>query len=310
MQLIRRLETAPSRDCVVTIGSFDGLHLGHQALIERALHHAAQAQLPAMMVSFEPLPREYLQAADPPARLTNFRERWRLLEHSGLERLCLLHFAEPLRSLTAEQFMQQLCLARARVIVIGHDFRFGRHGAANAQWCVENAARFGLRFDVIESIQSDGERVSSGRVRAAVAAGDFATAQRLLGRVYSMRGRVRHGNQLGRKLGFPTANIPVKRRRVPLAGVYAVRVRGAGTASEPWPAVASLGTRPMAGGGLPLLEACLFDFDGDLYDRELEVEFVALLRGESTFAFASMEAMVEQMHRDAADARRILGIRI
>jgi riboflavin kinase/FMN adenylyltransferase len=123
-----------------------------------------------------------------------------------------------------------------------------------------------------------------------------------------MRGRVRHGNQLGRKLGFPTANIPVKRRRVPLAGVYAVWVRGAGTLREPWPAVASLGTRPMAGGGLPLLEACLFDFDGDLYDRELEVEFVALLRGESTFAFASMEAMVTQMHRDAADARRILGI--
>ena len=310
MQLIRRFETAPSRDCVVTIGSFDGLHLGHRALIERALYHAAQRQLPAVMVSFEPLPREYLQAADPPARLTNFRERWRLLEHTGLERLCLLHFAEPLRSQTAEQFMQHLSAARARVIVIGHDFRFGRHGAANAQWCVENAARFGLTFDVIESIQSGGERVSSGRVRAAVGAGDFATAQRLLGRAYSMRGRVRHGNQLGRKLGFPTANIPVKRRRVPLAGVYAVWVRGAGTVSEPWPAVASLGTRPMAGGGLPLLEACLFDFDGDLYDRELEVEFVALLRGEGTFAFASMEAMVDQMHRDAAEARRILGVGI
>jgi riboflavin kinase / FMN adenylyltransferase len=308
MQLIRRLETAHPRDCVVTIGSFDGLHLGHRALIERALYHAAQRQVPAMMVSFEPLPREYLQPADPPARLTNLRERWRLLEHIGLERLCLLHFAEPLRSQTAEQFMQHLRAAHARVIVIGHDFRFGRHGAANAQWCMENAARFGLMFDVIESIESGGERVSSGRIRAAVAVGDFATARRLLGRAYSMRGRVRHGNQLGRKLGFPTANIPVKRRRVPLAGVYAVWVRGAGTVREPWPAVASLGTRPMAGGGLPLLEACLFDFDGDLYDRELEVEFVALLRGENTFAFASMEAMVAQMHRDAADARRILGV--
>lgn len=308
MQLIRRLETAHPHDCVVTIGSFDGLHLGHQALIDRALHHAAHRQMPAMLLSFEPLPREYLQAADPPARLTNFRERWRLLEHRGLARLCLLQFSEPLRSQTAEQFMQQLQAARARVIVIGHDFRFGRHGAANAQWCVENAARFELTFDVIESIESGGERVSSGRIRAAVAAGDFVTAQRLLGRPYSMRGRVRHGNQLGRKLGFPTANIPVKRRRVPLAGVYAVWVRGAGTAREPWPAVASLGTRPMAGGGLPLLEACLFDFDGDLYDRELEVEFVALLRGESTFAFASMEAMVAQMHRDAADARRILRV--
>jgi riboflavin kinase/FMN adenylyltransferase len=308
MQLIRRLEIAHPRDCVVTIGSFDGLHLGHRALIARTLEHAQQRRLPALMLSFEPMPREYLQAADPPARLTNFRERWRLLEHSGLEQLCLLHFDESLRSQTPEQFMQQLQAARARVIVVGHDFRFGRHGAANADWCVANASRFGLEFDVMDSVESGGERVSSGRVRTAVASGDFATAQRLLGRAYSMRGRVRHGNQLGRKLGFPTANIPVKRLRVPLSGVFAVWVRGAGTAREPWPAVASLGTRPMAGGGRPLLEAFLFDFDGDLYDRELEVEFVALLRGPNTFAFASMDAMVAQMHRDASEARRILGV--
>jgi riboflavin kinase/FMN adenylyltransferase len=306
MQLIRRLETAPARDCVVTIGSFDGLHRGHQALIQRLLQHGERLHLPAMMLSFEPLPREYLQAADPPARLTNLRERWRLLEHSGLARLCLLHFNESLRSLTAEQFMRQLQAAHARMIVIGHDFRFGRFGAANAQWCLENAARYGLSFDVVAEVENGGVRVSSGKIREAVAAGDFITAQQLLGRPYSMRGRVRHGNQLGRKLGFPTANIPVKRRRVPLSGVFAVLVRGAGTLREPWPAVASLGTRPMAGGGLPVLEACLFDFDGDLYDRELEVEFVALLREEQRFE--SMDAMVVQMHRDAAEARRILGV--
>ena len=306
MQLTRRLETVQPRDCVVTIGSFDGLHLGHRALIERLLQHAAQRQLPAVMLSFEPMPREYLQAADPPARLTNFRERWRLLQGSGLEQLCLLHFGEPLRSLSAGQFMELLRAAQARVIVVGHDFRFGRGGQANAQWCVEQASHYGLTFDVMAPVQSRGERVSSGKVREAVAAGDFVTAQRLLGRPYTMRGRVRHGAQLGRRLGFPTANIAVKRRRVPLSGVFAVRVRGAGTLREPWPAVASLGTRPMAGGGLPVLEACLFDFDGDLYDRELEVEFVALLRAEQTFE--SMDAMVVQMHRDAAEARRILGI--
>ena len=307
MQLTRRLETVEPHDCVVTIGSFDGLHLGHQALIQRLLQHAAQRRLPAMMLSFEPIPREYLQAADPPARLTNFRERWRLLQGSGLSRLCLLHFNESLRSLTADDFMAKLRAARARLIVVGHDFRFGRGGQANVKWCLEHAARYGLSFDIVEPVEIGGERVSSGRVRTAVAAGDFVTAQRLLGRPYSMRGRVRHGNQLGRKLGFPTANIPVKRRSVPLAGVYAVWVRGAGTVREPWPAVASLGSRPMVGGRVPLLEACLFDFDGDLYDRELEVEFVALLRGENTFAFESMDAMVRQMHRDAAEARRILG---
>jgi len=305
MQLIRRLETARARDCVVTIGSFDGLHRGHQALIQRLLQHAARLQLPALMLSFEPLPREYLQAEDPPPRLTNFRERWRLLEPSGLTQLCLLHFNESLRSLSAEQFMQRLQAARARLIVVGHDFRFGRLGAANAQWCLEHGPRYGLTVDVMPAVESGGERVSSGDVRKALAGGDFVTAQRLLGRPYSMRGRVRHGNQLGRKLGFPTANIPVKRRRVPLAGVFAVQVRGAGTVREPWPAVASLGTRPMAGGGRPLLEACLFDFDGDLYDRELEVQFVARLRDEQRFE--SMEAMVVQMHRDAAEARRILG---
>ncbi len=308
MQLIRRLETAHPRDCVVTIGSFDGLHLGHRALIARTLEHAARRDLPAMLLSFEPLPREYLQATDPPARLTNFRERWRLLEHSGLAQVCLLPFNESLRSQSPEQFLQQLQAAHARVLVIGHDFRFGRHGAANAEWCMANAARFDFAVDVLDAVQSGGERVSSGRVRTAVTAGDFTAATRLLGRPYSMRGRVRHGNQLGRKLGFPTANIPVKRRRVPLSGVYAARVRGAGTVREPWPALASLGTRPMAGGGLPLLEAFLFDFDGDLYDRELEVEFAALLRGEDTFAFASLDAMVAQMHRDAAEARRILGV--
>jgi riboflavin kinase/FMN adenylyltransferase len=307
MQLIRRLETARPRDCVVTIGSFDGLHLGHQALIGRLLQHAAARQLPAMMLSFEPLPREYFQPDNPPARLTNLRERWRLLQHSGLSQLCLLHFDAALRSLSADDFMALLQAAQARLVVVGHDFRFGRGGQANAQWCLEHAAQYGLSFDIVDAVACGGERVSSGRVRAAVAAGDFATAERLLGRPYSMRGRVRHGNQLGRKLGFPTANIPVKRRRVPLAGVYAVRVRGAGTAREPWPAVASLGSRPMVGGVVPLLEACLFDFDGDLYDRELEVEFVALLRGQNTFAFSSMDAMVAQMHRDAADARRILG---
>ncbi|HEY6452699.1 MAG TPA: bifunctional riboflavin kinase/FAD synthetase [Steroidobacteraceae bacterium] len=305
MQLTRRLATSQPRDCVVTIGSFDGLHLGHQALIERLRQHAAQRGLPAVMLSFEPLPREYLQPADPPARLTNFRERWRLLAGSGLTQLCLLHFGEPLRSLSAEQFLELLQAAHARVVVIGHDFRFGRGGRADAAWCLEHAARYGLTFDVLAPVASQGERVSSGRIREAVARGDFPTAQRLLGRPYSMRGRVRHGAQLGRKLGFPTANIAVKRRRVPLSGVFAVWVRGAPTTREPWPAVASLGTRPMAGGGLPVLEACLFDFDGDLYDLELEVEFVALLREEQTFV--SMDAMVVQMHRDAAQARRILG---
>jgi len=304
MQLIRRLESVNSRDCVVTIGSFDGLHLGHRALIERLKSHAARLALPAMMVTFEPLPREFLQPANPPARLTNFRERWRLLSSYGLDRLCVLGFGNRLRALSGLQFMQLLAAARARVVVVGHDFRFGRGGEASAAWCADHAAQFGFSADLVAEVPVDGERVSSGRVRTALAAGEFATAARMLGRAYSMRGRVRHGNKFGRTIGFPTANLPVKRRRVALKGVFAVRVNGAGFAGRP--AVASLGTRPMVDGHEMLLEAHLFDFDADLYGQELEVEFIARLRDELTFP--SMGAMVQQMGRDAADARRLLGV--
>jgi len=303
MQLIRRLDSVQSRECVVTIGSFDGLHRGHQVLIERALAHAARLGLPAMMVTFEPLPREFLQPANPPARLTNFRERWRLLSETGLARLCVLPFGPRLRSMSGQQFVELLAAARARMVVVGHDFRFGRGGEASASWCAAQAGQHGFSVDLVDEVPVDGERVSSGRVRTALAAGEFASAARMLGRGYSMRGRVRLGNQFGRTIGFPTANLPVKRRRVALQGVFAVRVSGADFRALP--GVASLGTRPMVNGQEMLLEAHLFDFDADLYGRELEVEFITRLRDELTFA--SMDAMVQQMRLDAAAARRILG---
>jgi riboflavin kinase / FMN adenylyltransferase len=312
MELIRRLEAGATGDCVVTIGSFDGIHLGHRALIERLLAHARRLALPAMMVSFEPLPREFLQAADPPARLTNFRERWRLLATTGIERLCLLRFDQRLRMMGGLEFMQLLSAAGARVVVVGHDFRFGRGGEASAQFCAAHAGRFGFEVDIVDPVQVGTVRVSSGIIREALREGDFVTAQRLLGRPYGMRGRVRMGSQLGRTLGFPTANIAVKRRRVPLQGVFAVRVAGAAVAAADAAAgpsalaagVANLGTRPMVAGAHMLLEAHLFDCAADLYGRELEVQFVARLRDE--LRFDSMQAMVIQMQRDAAEARRIL----
>jgi riboflavin kinase/FMN adenylyltransferase len=312
MELIRRFNKQGIRDCVAAIGGFDGLHLGHQALLERARSHAQRRGLAAMMLSFEPLPREFLQPQDPPARLTNLRERWRLLSGSGLDRVWLLPFDARARALSGAQFLALLQAAAVRTVVIGHDFRFGRGGEANAQWCTERAAQFGIEVDIVEPVLVAGERVSSGLVRAALAAGDLARAQRLLGRHYSMRGRVRGGERLGRELGFPTANIAVRRRRVPLTGIFAVRVsRGAvaerDAAGAPLiPGVASLGLRPMVGGTGPLLEAHLFDFDADLYGSELEVQFIAKLRDERSFV--SMAAMVAQMHRDASEARRILGV--
>ncbi|HTW74871.1 MAG TPA: bifunctional riboflavin kinase/FAD synthetase [Steroidobacteraceae bacterium] len=305
MELIRGSALGQQGDCVVTIGSFDGIHLGHRALIERLLWHGRRLALPTRLLTFEPLPREFLQPHDPPARLTNLRERWHLLLDTGVERLWLLRFDAALRRSSGVQFMQLLAAAHARVVVVGHDFRFGHRGEASADWCAAHAERFGFTVDVVAPVQVNGERVSSGRVRTALETGDFAAARRWLGRAYAMCGRVRAGDRLGRTLGFPTANIAVKRRRVPLSGVFAVRVTGVPGAAGALPGVANLGTRPMLGGRQMLLEAHLFDFDGDLYGRELSVEFVTRLRDELTFA--SMEAMVAQMRRDAAQARGILG---
>ncbi len=302
---------APS---VLAIGTFDGLHLGHAALIARARERAAQLQIESGLLSFEPMPREVLNAADPPARLTNFRERWRLLERSGLQRLHLLTFNNALRSRSGEDFMALLRALGARAIIVGHDFRFGRGGHASAEWCATESRRYGFEAQIIAPVMVAGERVSSGMVRAALASGDFKRAALLLGRAYTMRARVRRGEQLGRKLGYPTANLAIARRRTPLAGIFAVRVRGdalpgGDTPSEAggtrgWPAVASLGTRPTVDGTVPLLEVHLFDFNGDLYGAELEVEFVARLRDE--LKFDSVGLMVEQMHRDAAAARAAL----
>ncbi|HMI36796.1 MAG TPA: bifunctional riboflavin kinase/FAD synthetase [Steroidobacteraceae bacterium] len=302
LQLVRGTPRGAQSPCVVTIGAFDGLHVGHQALIARTLARARESQVPSVLLSFEPMPREFLSPKDPPARLTNLRERWRLLEHSGLDRLQVLTFNDRLRSLSGRDFMELLHALGARAVIVGHDFRFGRGAEASAEWFAAESSRYGYEVEVVAAVPVGDERASSGLVRTALAANDLPRAAAMLGRAYTMRGRVAHGNQLGRKLGFPTANLPLHRRRAPLAGIYATRVSGAGCTS--WPSVGSLGTRPMVGGVVPILEVHLFDFDRDIYDQELEVEFVAHLREERRFE--SLDAMVVQMHRDAAEARAIL----
>ncbi|HUL48079.1 MAG TPA: bifunctional riboflavin kinase/FAD synthetase [Steroidobacteraceae bacterium] len=305
MELIRGQVDLPRRHerCVATIGTYDGLHLGHQALIARLQSHAERLAQPAVMLTFEPMPREFLSPADPPARLTTFRERWRLLCGTGLEYLWLLRFDEALRNLSAEDFAQLLVRRlRPSLVVVGHDFRFARKGEATAASLAAAGQRLGFAVDVVPAVTVAGERVSSSGVRTALACGDFARAGRWLGRPYSMRGRVIGGRRLGRDLGFPTANLALGRRRAPVAGIFAVQVHG--VAGAALPGVASLGTRPTIGGGEALLEAHVFDFDDDLYGREIEVEFAAKLRDEQRFA--TLEALTAQMQRDAADARRIL----
>ena len=293
----------PHRGSVVTLGAFDGLHLGHQALIARALDRARERAARAVMLTFEPMPREYLQPGSPPARLTNFRERWRLAAASGLDGLCVLRFDARLRGLAGEAFAQRFASAfGAALVVVGHDFRFGRDGAGTAEGLAECGRRLGFEVEIVAPVTGEGERVSSTAVRAGLAASDFARAARLLGRPYTMRGRVMRGEQLGRTLGYPTANLRLKRRRSPLGGIFAVRVHG--VAEAPWPGVASLGTRPTVGGVEPWLETHLFDFAASLYGREIEVEFVAKIRDEARFA--SLDALVAQMHDDASEARRLL----
>jgi len=306
MRLIRGIAglTAPAGRCAVTIGSYDGLHLGHQALLARLSERAQAASLPSVVVTFEPMPREYLQPQDPPARLTSLRERWRLLEPLGLDYLCVLRFDEALRNLSPQEFARLLARRLNAVsVVVGHDFRFGRQGAATAEVLGEAGVALGFGVEVVPAVKLAGERISSSGVRAALADGDFAGAASWLGRPWTMRGRVRAGERLGRKLGFPTANLALERRRSPVAGVFAVRVHGIGAAALA--GVASLGTRPTVNGSEALLETHVFDFGGDLYGREIAVEFVAKLRAEARFD--SLDALTAQMHTDAAGARRILG---
>jgi riboflavin kinase / FMN adenylyltransferase len=292
------------RGSVVTIGTFDGIHLGHQALLRRLCEHAARLSRPTMVLTFEPMPREYLKPDHPPARLTSWRERWHILGGCGIDYMCVLRFDERLRNLSGQDFAallsQQLYSHR---VVVGHDFRFGRNGEATASALATAGATLGFEVDVVPPVLLGGTRISSSGVREALSRGDFELARSWLGRPYSMTGRVVQGNQLGRKLGFPTANLRTGRRRVPVAGIFAVRVHG--VATDPLPGVASLGTRPtIAGGGEMLLEAHLFDFAGDLYGREIEVEFVSKLREEELFA--DLDALVAQINKDAEDARRIL----
>lgn len=307
MRLIRGFGNlrASQRGSAVTVGSYDGIHLGHRALLERLSEHGKRLSCPTMMLTFEPLPREHLSPGAPPPRLTSWRERWRLLSSTDLAYVWLLRFGDRVRGLSGEEFARLLFeKLAAPVVVVGHDFRFGRNGEATAPLLQDVARRLGAAVDVVPPVMVDGVRVSSSRIREVLASGDLRQAERWLGRPYCMSGRVIEGLHLGRQLGFATANLRLERRRPALAGIFAVRVRGRGMGRDPLPGVASLGTRPTVNGAEPLLEAHVFDFDGDLYGRELEVQFVAKLRDEERFE--SLAALTEQMHRDAAAARRIL----
>ena len=289
---------------VVCIGAFDGLHRGHQALVGRAAARARELGLPAVALSFEPLPREFFAREAPPARLSLPRSRFEGLRALGADLVGLLRFDARLASMEAEAFIAQVLAQRlsAREVWAGPDFRFGKGRRGDFAMLETQGPEHGFVARSIEPVSVDGERVSSSRIRLQLAAGELDGAARALGRRYSLGGRVVYGKQLGRKLGYPTANLRLAGKRPALGGIFACHVHGVGAA--PHPGVASLGTRPTVFGTEPLLEAHLFDFDGDLYGKRIEVEFVAKLRDEEKFD--DLPALVRQMDADARLARQRL----
>ncbi len=305
MELIRGVHNLrpEHHGCVATIGNYDGLHLGHREVLKQLVAQAREDRLPSLVMSFEPTPMEFFCHDKAPARLSTFREKVEQFGQLGVDRFFCVRFDWDLAEMSPEQFVRALLVEgiAVRHLVVGDDFRFGRDRSGDFETLLAAGRTYG--FDVVDtpSYSVDGLRVSSTVVREALARGELALAEKMLGRRYSMSGRVTRGDQLGRKLGYPTANLRVGRRRPPLTGVYAVRVLGLGPGRD---AVASLGTRPTVNGKEMRLEVHIFDFDEDIYGRHIQVEFVARLREERRFE--SVELMTQQLDRDAAEAQRIL----
>ncbi len=311
MRLVRSLgalERCPApAGRAVAIGAFDGVHRGHQEILGRLRRTAAEGGCTATVFSFEPMPAEFMNPADPPARLTRFRERFELFAALGLDEFFCPSF-RLLKSLPPEAFIESLLhrTLGTRRLVVGHDFRFGA-GRRGAVEDLERASRrLGLELSVVAPVEWEGRRVSSTAIRAALAAGELDAARAMLGRDYSMSGRVIRGQGLGRRLGFPTANVGLKRRRSPVDGIFAVRVSGLGPGLLD--GVASVGTRPTVGGEGALLEVLIFDFERDIYGEHITVHFVSRLREERHFP--SLDALTAQMHLDVAAARAALATRM
>ena len=290
------LRSARSR-ATLTIGNFDGVHRGHLALIERVVAKGRELGVSSCVLTFEPHPREFFAGDAAPARLTRLHDKLELLAAAGVERVHLIHFNARFAAMSAARFIDDVLLRGlgARWLLVGRDFRFGAKREGDFATLEDAARRQGFALEAMPDVAFNGERVSSSAVRAALAAGDFARAERLLGRAYTMSGKVGQGARLGRKLGFPTANIALAQRPA-LSGIYVVEVEGLGGG------VASVGRRPTVNPvAKPLLEVHLFDWDGELYGQRLRVRFLRKLRDEAKFD--DLERLREAIARDAAEAR-------
>ncbi|MEW6132160.1 MAG: bifunctional riboflavin kinase/FAD synthetase [Pseudomonadota bacterium] len=292
----------------VTIGNFDGLHRGHQAMLARLKEEAARRGLPSCVLTFEPHPREFFAPAEAPARLSSLREKSELIRAAGIDRLHVCRFDRRFAALSPTGFIERVLLHTlgTRWLLVGDDFRFGAKRAGDFALLKEAGARLGFEVESLPTVSVEGKRASSTAVREALAAGDMQHARELLGRPYSISGHVMHGDKLGRKIGFPTANIQLQHNRPPLSGVFAVEVCGLNGA--PLKGVASLGTRPTVHeNGKPTLEVFIFDFRDELYGRRLRVDFLKKLRDEEKYP--DLDALINQINRDVDNARAFFATR-
>jgi riboflavin kinase/FMN adenylyltransferase len=286
----------------LTIGNFDGVHRGHRAMLDRLAAKARELRLPCSVLTFEPHPREFFSPSAAPARLSRLREKLELIAEAGIDRTHVLRFGARLAALAADRFIEDVLVRGlgVRWLLVGRDFRFGAKRSGDFALLESCAARLGFALEAMPEVMNAGERVSSSGVRAALAAGDLAAAARLLGREYTMSGRVAHGEKLGRALGFPTANI-VLRRRPPLAGIFTVTAELEETHAV-LRGVASVGRRPtVRENAPPLLEVHLFDWNGDLYGRHLRVKFLQKIRDEEKYD--GLDALRSAIARDVQQAQ-------
>ena len=308
MRLVRHLSDMPFAELrqgsVVTIGAYDGLHLGHEQLLHRVRMAADELKRPSIVMSFEPTPKEFFGGDKPPARLMRFREKYDALAAHGIDIFYCPRFDAQMRAISADDFIRRILIHGlcARHIVVGDDFHFARRRAGNIEHLQRAGTALNYHVEQVPSIIVDGQRVSSTAIREALWSGELDVATALLGRPYRMSGKVVLGERVGRSLGYPTANVDLRRRQSAVMGIFAVRVLGLAGGTRD--AVASVGTRPTFNGTKPLLEVHIFDFDQDIYGEYIHVDFIARLRDQ--VKYDEVEELVAQMHRDADNAKTIL----
>ena len=302
MLIFRALQSPDHQPVALTIGNFDGVHLGHQALLSRLIAAAKLRGIPSAVVIFEPHPREFFSPEQAPARLTSLREKLELLDEMGVDRVHICRFNKKFAQMSASDFIAALHQKLAvKYVLIGDDFRFGSGRSGDFALMEKIASQQGFTVEAMHSVLFDGLRVSSTAVRAALASGHMRAATRYLGRPYSISGRVVHGDKLGREIGFPTANVQMKHNRPPLTGIFVVRV--AGDHITPLHGAASLGVRPTVhANGRAVLEIHLLDCVQEIYGQHLRVEFLHKLRDEEKYP--DLKRLTQQIALDVADTRK------